>query len=107
MLSVINFVLSLLKLLAAYSNKAFALVDVAFTMCRGTRNGSAALDDVTLQVHECVAPPEQAAVEALCSKFAFDIKAESQNLNHVGFTDADCVALGHVLKDNAVLTTLR
>jgi hypothetical protein len=61
-LSVVNVGLGLLKLLATYGRKAFALFD---TMRSLLGQGETDEDDGTVQVHECVADVQHARLEAV------------------------------------------
>ena len=106
-LSAVNFVLGLLKLLATYSSKAFAAVDTCFTVLRTVLRGNmklgGATDEVTLQIHECVAPTEHAVMEALFARVGIDLEAEATvwMIANQGLTDDDMLAVSRKLRNSS------
>ena len=92
-LSAVNFLLGLLKLLATYSSKAFALVDACSTLSRCDAKVGVAADKVTLQVHECVAPTEHAIMEALFTRVGVSLDAGKWNFAQQALTDGDMQAV--------------
>ena len=71
-LDVINLVLGVLKLLATYGAKAFAMVDAVKTMLTSVDEGEAD-DNGTVHIHECTADPEKAIKWAQTKAFMQEV----------------------------------
>ncbi|EOD29784.1 hypothetical protein EMIHUDRAFT_113574 [Emiliania huxleyi CCMP1516] len=108
-LDVLNVSLGLLKLLATYGRKAFALYDVVLRLFRGDNEEGDEEDDGVVQVHECVADPKKAQVEAdielLCQRGVY-LDENSLDLSNARLADGEVATIALWLKDNAVLTNL-
>ena len=112
-LDVINVALGLLKLLATYGRKAFQLFDAV----KGMLSGIAADDDEddgTVQLHECLADPVLAQIEAemdaVCSKAGTTLdavqKGSTIDCSNSGLDTKDAMSIAAWLKDNTSLTSL-
>ncbi|EOD34348.1 hypothetical protein EMIHUDRAFT_98740 [Emiliania huxleyi CCMP1516] len=114
-LDILNIALGLLKLLATYGRKAFALYDVVLGLFSGEKEEGDEEDDGVVQVHECVADPKMAQVEAdveLLLQQRGDYSDDKSSLKLTKATIADRVGPGDAatialwLKANKVLTKL-
>jgi len=109
-LDVLNVSLGLLKLLATYGRKAFALYDAVLRLFRGEKGEGNEEDDGVVQVHECVADPKKAQLEAdmelLCQRGVYSEDKTSWNLQSAQLAAGDVATIALWLKDNEVLTKL-
>ena len=113
-LDVINVALGLLKLLATYGRKAFQLFDAV----KGMLSGIAADDDEddgTVQLHECLADPVLAQIEAemdaVCSKVHSTLETVQQKGSTLDCSNSslyteDAMSIAVWLKGNNSLTSL-
>ena len=110
-LDVLNVALGLLKLLATYGRKAFALYDVVLGLISGEKKEGDEEDDGVVQVHECVADPktaqQEADLELVLQRGQYSDDKSSLNLSRARLAAGDVATLAIWLKDNAVLTELQ
>ena len=106
-LDVLNIALGLLKLLATYGRKAFALYDVVLRLFRGEKGEDDEEDDGVVQMHECVADPKKAQLEAdielLCQRGVYSDDKSSLDLSNASLAAGEVATIALWLKDNGVL----
>ena len=104
-LAALNLGLAFLKALASYGLKAVVVINALYKFL-ADNSGSGWQEEAIVQVHECVAPPERAAEDALLARL--ELERRSLSIKHIlslsgkGLDDANMVTIARMIQSGAL-----